>query len=83
MIDQIFTSRYKMVVAEALVEFLKPIQESIIQYLSNPEYLVDILEQGNQKAQTVANATWEEVQYKLGLRHPLKNQINVKMNKQY
>lgn len=66
--------RYKLVVAEEVVEYLKPIQENIARYKSSPEYLVDILKKGNEKAQVIASKTWQEVQFKLGLKYTLQNQ---------
>lgn len=63
------------------MEYLKPIQEKIMRYLSSPEYLNAILIQGNQKAQDIASATWEEVQYKLGLKCILNNESRIKINK--
>lgn len=65
-----------------MVEYIKPIQENIARYRSNPEYLVDILRQGNEKAQVIASKTWQEVQYKLGLKFTLESQnIVTRVNK--
>lgn len=71
-----------MIVAEAIVEHLKPIQEKIYRYLSNPEYLISILTKGNEKAQEIASKTWVEVQCKVGMNCELGNKSRIKVNKQ-
>lgn len=76
-----FILRYKLVVAEAIVEYLKPIQENIARYMSNPDYLTDVLTQGNGKAQEIASYTWEEIQCRLGLKNMMNNKNILKMNK--
>lgn len=75
--------RYKIIVAEAVVEYLKPIQENIAKYRSSPEYLVEILRKGNEKAQVIASKTWDEVKYKLGLKYTIESKhIITSVNKQ-
>lgn len=73
--------RYKLVVAEAIVEHLKPIQENIARYRSNPDYLINVLAQGNYKAQEIASKTWEEIQCRLGLKIMIDSKDIFKINK--
>lgn len=64
------------------MEYLKPIQENIARYMSNPDYLTYVLRQGNEKAQEVASKTWEEIQCRLGLKNIMNNKDIIKLNKQ-
>ncbi|XP_055856556.1 tryptophan--tRNA ligase, mitochondrial [Episyrphus balteatus] len=66
-VQGIDTGKYKMVVAEAVVEHLKPIRTKINEYLKNPSELVYILEEGREKAQGIAEETMAEVKQKVGL----------------
>nr|CAH7761021.1 unnamed protein product [Callosobruchus chinensis] len=70
------TGQYKLMVADAVVSYLKPIQDQIQQYYSNPGYLMQVLQNGKDKARNICSSTLEEVEYKLGLR------INIKQKKQ-
>lgn len=81
LISSIIYYRYKLIVAEAVVEYLKPIQQNITRYMSNLDYLTAVLKQGNEKAQAIASVTWEEVQYKLGLKWRLDNKHKFNINK--
>lgn len=60
-------SRYKFVVAEALVEHINPIRLKIEDYLKNPEYLISVLAEGGDQARETAEKTIEEVKSKVGL----------------
>lgn len=62
----IFCSRYKIVVAEALIETLKPIQNQITLLLNDKPYLISVLTEGAQKASSIANDTWKLVSKKIG-----------------
>ncbi|XP_056644142.1 tryptophan--tRNA ligase, mitochondrial [Diorhabda sublineata] len=66
------TGEYKLIVSNALAEFLKPIQDKITHYLSDTVLLADVLEQGREKANDIATKNWNEVQYKLGLNMDVK-----------
>lgn len=63
------TGKYKFKVAEALIEHLKPIREKVEDYLNHPEFLEQILVEGNKKASKIAEATLTEVKEKVGLRN--------------
>ncbi|XP_073981971.1 tryptophanyl-tRNA synthetase, mitochondrial [Rhodnius prolixus] len=65
------TGRYKSVVAEALNEKLTPIRNEITRLLNSPDYLENVLTNGNNLAKEIAEATWKEVCYKVGLSREL------------
>lgn len=62
-----FLPRYKLIVAEALVEHINPIRLKIEDYMKNPEYLCRIISDGNENAQETAEKTLNEVKEKVGL----------------
>lgn len=57
----------KSEVAEAIIDALKPVQEKYFEYLSNKEYLDEILLKGKLKAEKKARETMDRVYNKLGL----------------
>jgi tryptophanyl-tRNA synthetase len=62
-----FSHRYKLAVAEALVEHINPIRTKIDDYLKNPEFLTSILDEGADRAREIAEKTIDEVKLKVGL----------------
>lgn len=58
---------FKMTVAEAVVEKLKPIQEKYNEILSNEDYIRKIYTKGDENARKIANATLQDVKQKVGL----------------
>ncbi|KAG5890965.1 hypothetical protein JTB14_028643 [Gonioctena quinquepunctata] len=78
--QNINTGEYKLVVADAVVEYLKPIQERISHYLSDRQYLLEVLRKGQEDASEISPRTWREMQNKLGISLELskgKMQINM------
>lgn len=63
--------RYKLVVAEALVETLKPIQREINALLNDKPFLISVLEKGADNASSKASETWKLVREKIGAHHLL------------
>lgn len=61
-----FLFRYKHVVAQAIVEKFTPIRQEIIRLMDSPEYLCQVLQEGQQKASSIALETWQEVTLKIG-----------------
>lgn len=57
----------KTEVAESIVAALEPVQNKYYQYLSNKDYLDEVLAIGRKKAEAKANAKINEVYNKLGL----------------
>jgi hypothetical protein len=64
-----FLFRYKLLVAEALIEHLNPIRLKIEDYLKNPDFLHRVLTDGSDRAREIATATMDEVKLKVGLGH--------------
>lgn len=58
---------FKMTVAEAVVEKLKPIQEKYNELLSNEDYIKQIYIKGDENARKIANVTLQDVKQKVGL----------------
>ncbi|CAH1117836.1 unnamed protein product [Phaedon cochleariae] len=65
--QNINTGQYKLLVADAVVEYLRPIQERISDYLSDQHYLMEVLKIGQEKASEISSSTWQEMQHKLGM----------------
>lgn len=58
---------FKMAVAEAIVEKLKPIQERYNELLNNKEYLENIYIKGAENARKLASKTLDDVKSKIGI----------------
>lgn len=61
------TGRYKLRVAEAVVEHLKPIRLAIDEHLAQKNDLIHLLESGAERARQVAQQNIVEVKEKMGL----------------
>ena len=61
------TGKYKLVVADALIEFLKPIRTQMLDLLKDPEYLINVLHGGAEKATALAQPVWDSVCNKVGI----------------
>ncbi|KAG1679910.1 Tryptophan--tRNA ligase, mitochondrial [Nymphon striatum] len=61
------TGKYKMVIADELIEYLKPIQEEVHELLNNPSLLQQKIEMGSARAKEIALNTITEVKSKMGL----------------
>ncbi len=60
-------SEFKPLLAEAIIQVLKPIQEKRTELAKDPDKIKLILEQGKIKAERVANKTLKEVKERMGL----------------
>ncbi len=58
---------FKMAVAYAVVEKLKPIQSKYNELLSNKDYIKQIYEKGDENARKIASVTLKDVKEKVGL----------------
>lgn len=58
---------FKTDLAEAVIEFLKPFQEQRQKFADDMPAVLEILEEGEQKARQLAEATLKEVKAKMGL----------------
>ncbi len=63
--------KFKPVLADLLIEYLRPIRERYAQIAAEPGYLESVLQNGAQRAVAVATVTLGEIRYKLGLLAPL------------
>lgn len=61
-------SRYKLLVADAVVAHFSPIRTQILDYMNNPDYLIAVMAKGAEKARAVAEKTIDEVKLKVGFR---------------
>lgn len=61
------TFDFKIELGELLAEYLKPITNRINEYQSNPDYLEQILKNGSEKANEIAEKTILEVKQTIGL----------------
>lgn len=70
--------RYKLVVADAIIQHVGPIRERIFQYLNDKQYLLDLLFDNSAKVANIAENTTREVRLKLGIR-PCNKVANLSM----
>ena len=57
---------FKEAVAEYIIAGLAPFQKRYIELEKNPQEITKILQEGKEKAQTMANATLRDVKEKMG-----------------
>ncbi len=57
---------FKLAVAEAVEEELRPVREAYYRYMADPAYLADCARQGAEKAQRISGYTLEKVMKKVG-----------------
>jgi tryptophanyl-tRNA synthetase len=61
------TGKYKLIVAEALIEYLFPIRERMLELLEDRSYLLSVLKLGSDKAQELGQPVWDKVCYNVGI----------------
>lgn len=66
-----FHFRFKVLVADVLIEKLAPIRNRMQQLMDSPEYLEKVLETGASQAKEIAENTWSEVSQKIGFQSNL------------
>ena len=62
------TGQYKLIVAEAIIEHFKPINQNISYLLKNKDHLEHLLSKGSDRATELAHITLTEVQNAVGLK---------------
>lgn len=67
-LNALTTAMYKATVAEAVIEHLKPISDSIQRLKNDPGHLEKVLKTGQERAQAIAHDTILEVKQAMGLR---------------
>ncbi|KAK2715283.1 hypothetical protein QYM36_010056 [Artemia franciscana] len=65
--SNIDTGKYKLVVADSVIEMLRPIQNNYHRLINEKGYLISVLRDGAERARTVANKTLSEVKKVVGL----------------
>lgn len=68
------TGKYKLIVADAVIEHINPIREKIDDLMNNQDYLWSVLKDGSDKAKIIAEKTMIEVREKVGLGKSLRLQ---------
>lgn len=63
--------QFKPLLTETVIAALEPIQAKYHEIMANPDYLDQVLRDGREKAETVANVTLKRVQDALGFLPPL------------
>ncbi|BAW97716.1 tryptophanyl-tRNA synthetase [[Synechococcus] sp. NIES-970] len=63
--------QFKPLLTETVIAALEPIQAKYHEIMANPDYLDQVLRDGREKAETVANVTLKQVQDALGFLPPL------------
>ena len=58
---------FKITVANAVIDELKPLQEKYKELISNPKYLEEIYKKGAERAYSIAHKTLEDVYKKVGM----------------
>lgn len=61
------TGKYKLVVADVVIEKLSPIRKRLLELNQEPQYLEEVLRKGGEKAINIAYNCWHEVREKVGL----------------
>jgi len=61
------TGKYKLIVADALIEYLRPIREKLEELLEDRSYLLSVLKLGSDKAQEIGQPTWDKVCFNVGI----------------
>jgi len=66
-VHRLFIYRYKLVVAEVIDEKLEPLRQKVQEYMSEPQYIEQVLDQGSERASVIAQQTWQDVKIRVGL----------------
>lgn len=61
------TQQYKLVVADSVIERLKPISSGIEDLMKNPDYLTQVLKKGGDRARQISSQTLVETKTALGI----------------
>ena len=65
--SNINTGAYKMIVADCVIETLRPIRTKIKEYMSDMNYVKSVLDKGSKKARLVAEKNWKDIASSVGL----------------
>lgn len=70
-VEELDTGKYKLVVADLVIEKLTPIREKFSRLIKEPVYLQEILKSGTERATDIASDCWCEVQNKIGFKNDI------------
>lgn len=70
--------RYKLLLADVVIEKIKPIQNQYFELMKDPDYLLNILEIGADKARAEAEICMQEVYEKIGFLAVKKKSLHAK-----
>lgn len=82
----LFKYRYKLVVADVVIEKLTPIRNQILRLIKEPAYLDEILREGTLRATELATSCWMEVTEKVfsaDIIHDMRNRTHCKNHVEY
>ena len=54
--------------AEVIHEKLEPLRQKVQEYMSEPQYIEQILDRGSERASVIAHRTWQDVKTRVGLK---------------
>jgi hypothetical protein len=54
-------------VAEVIHEKLEPLRRQVQEYMSEPQYIEQVLDKGSERASVIAQQTWQDVKTRVGL----------------
>ncbi|XP_076646751.1 tryptophanyl-tRNA synthetase, mitochondrial [Halictus rubicundus] len=63
------TGKYKLLLADLIIEKLSPIREEFSKLIKEPTYLNEVLEDGKERATEIAEKSWQEIRKKIGFEH--------------
>ncbi|KAK1123238.1 hypothetical protein K0M31_008869 [Melipona bicolor] len=70
-VDGLDTGKYKLVLADVIVEKLTPIREEFSRLIKEPAYLQEVLRNGTESATEIASDSWCEVRNKIGFENDI------------
>ncbi|XP_043524170.1 tryptophan--tRNA ligase, mitochondrial isoform X2 [Frieseomelitta varia] len=70
-VEGLDTGKYKLVLADVIVEKLNPIREEFSRLIREPAYLQEVLRNGTERATEIASDSWCEVRNKIGFENDI------------
>lgn len=60
------TGKYKLLLADLVIEKLSPIREEFAKLIEEPMYLNEVLEDGKERATEIADKSWQQIRKRIG-----------------
>ncbi|XP_043789778.1 tryptophan--tRNA ligase, mitochondrial isoform X1 [Apis laboriosa] len=70
-VEELDTGKYKLMLADFIIEKLTPIRKEYSKLIKDPMYLEEILKNGTEKAIEIANDCWYDVRNKIGFENDI------------